>query len=128
MNSKKEYQKLWARDYRKSTSGRSTQLLQSAKFRARKKGGIVTIDKKWIDQKLENGFCELSGIAFNLKPNGRRRADAFAPSLDRIDSNNPNYTPENTRLVLHSLNMAIGEYGISNLLYIVREMAQKQGL
>ena len=39
-------------------------------------------------------------------------------TLDRIDNSNRDYTPENTRVVLHSVNSALNEYGVQHLLML----------
>ena len=60
-----------------------------------------TLTVEWIEQRLLQGVCEVTGIAFERK--GDRRP--FMPSIDRIDSSK-GYTPENCRVVLWIINAA----------------------
>jgi hypothetical protein len=70
----------------------------------RKKGGECTITTEWILEKLRKGVCEASYPPLKLVFDTPRHP--LSPSLDRIDSSNPSYTPENTRLVANQINMA----------------------
>jgi hypothetical protein len=69
--------------------------------RAKKKGMECTITLEWVQQKLLDGVCEVTGIAFVT---GSLR-HPFQPSIDRIDSSKP-YTPDNCRVVLWIINTA----------------------
>ena len=60
-----------------------------------------TLTVEWIEQRLLQGVCEVTGIAFEMK--GDRRP--FMPSIDRIDSGK-GYTPDNCRVVLWIINAA----------------------
>jgi hypothetical protein len=57
------------------------------------------------------GRCMLTGLPFRETPVGSGRARRpFAPSLDRIDSNQP-YSRRNCRLVLQAVNFALNAWG-----------------
>ena len=56
------------RNMRLTPKGRAHKLLLAAQRRAKDFGGKVTIDDDWISKKIENGFCELSGLPFDLSP------------------------------------------------------------
>lgn len=94
----------------------ATTLLSCAKGRCRgtaykiKRGkpptnGIVTITKEWIQERIEHGICEATGDVLTTEPNKDNTA-----SLDRIDPKNPNYTPENARIVTWQFNNMKGAY------------------
>ena len=106
-------------DYKKksrlSPEGRAIQLLGNAKRRAEKNNAIVSINKEWVQKKLEAGICELTGIPFNFSTQKTHSKNPYSPSLDRIDSTNKNYTFENTRVVLTCVNEALNEYGLETL-------------
>ena len=78
------------------------EMLGSARKRARKKGGVVTITVKWVKDILKLGRCQGSSPPLQLEV--RTASGPFSPSLDRIDSRNPSYTPENTRVVCWCIN------------------------
>lgn len=96
----------------------AARLLASARARALKQGGTVTIDMQWIMERLQ--VCCISGIPFELAARGR--PDARAPSLDRIDAENPNYSPENTRVVLWQVNAALNRFSDRESLPILRAL------
>ena len=103
---------------RATARGRAYVLLSNARSRAKRHGASVTIDVDWITQRIERGTCALTGLPFSLRATEEHSAHPFAPSLDRIDNNCKDYTPANTRLVLHSVNSALNEYGVEHLLMI----------
>lgn len=114
--------------YSQTTRGRAVILFNKIKNRCISKNkGIVSIDVDWIEQKIKNGVCELSGLPFDLAPNNQFHRNPNSPSLDRIDNSNRDYSPENTRVVLTSLNGAINEYGLEHFLKTAIAVLHKQG-
>jgi hypothetical protein len=103
---------------RARAKGRAHVLLNNAKYRARKTGALVTITHAWIVERIERGRCALCGLPFDLSPSPAGSAHPYAPSLDRIDNSVRDYTPENTRVVLHSINTALNQYGVGHLLML----------
>lgn len=91
-------------------AGRATDLLANAKMRSAAKGLICTLDAKWIKDKLADG-CELTGFPFDLET-GRSigRFNPYSPSIDRIIPGG-NYTPENCRMVIMAINVAMNAWG-----------------
>ena len=113
----------WCKDCKKShdanrlldPKSRSSFLYNAAKHRAIRFGGALSITPEWIESKILLGKCELTGLPFDLQPMTKNHVNPFAPSLDRIDSNNRDYSPENTRVVLAAVNAALNEWGIETL-------------
>lgn len=90
---------------------RDLAMFRSAMGRAKTRGWDFTITRSWLRQKLEFGVCEATGLAFaNGDYKGAGHADPFSASLDRRDSTK-GYTPENCRLILWGLNMALSQWG-----------------
>ena len=93
-------------------------LWRAAKKRALSKKREFTITPEHVRSLGESsGYtCALTGIPFDFSPLDRKREKRrpFAPSLDRIDPNQ-GYTPENTRLVLVIVNLAMNEFGEDTL-------------
>lgn len=98
-----------------TTDGRAGYMLRAAKSRALKNKAVCTIDMAWVSQKINQGYCELTGLAFDLNYAADTSKNPYAPSLDRIDSKNKNYTPENTRVVLLAVNCALSEFGLETI-------------
>lgn len=121
----------WCKDCKKLHDGkrflvpkeRATFLLRSAKQRTIKHGGSINITVEWVESKIIKGVCEVTGIPFDLSPSNFKRMNPFAPSLDRIDSRNRDYSETNTRVVLASVNVALGEWGLD----VMRPIFKKLG-
>ena len=114
-----QYNHNYRKSYKTHIIGRARTLLGSARRRAKQRNGIVSIDMDWIVEILEKGTCQLSGLPFDFDQNTKIYSRSpYVPSLDRIDINNPNYTPENTRVILWCINGAILEYGLEHLLMV----------
>jgi hypothetical protein len=101
-------------------------LLRNAKRRADLKQGIVELDLTWAEEKLNIGVCELTKLPFDFSAINTHSANLYAPSLDRIDSKNPNYTKANTRVVLWGVNRALGENTLLEILPILKAMIENQ--
>jgi len=110
---------------RATARGRAAFLVKSAKERERPKGNQVTLSVEEITKKIEKGYCELTGLPFDLFPSTTHHHNPYAPSLDRIDSSNREYSPQNTRVVLTSVNVALGQYGEQIMLPILKAMVNK---
>lgn len=114
--------------YSQTTRGRAVILYNKIKNRCRNRNkGIVSIDVNWIEQKIKTGICELSGLPFDLAPTDKFSRNPNSPSLDRINNLNKDYSPENTRIILTSLNGAINEYGLEHFLKTSIAVINKQG-
>jgi len=103
---------------------RSKFLINSAKSRTKRFGGSITISVEWIESKIASGVCEVTGIPFDLNPSNFKRMNPFAPSLDRIDSTNRDYSETNTRVVLASVNVALGEWGLEVMKPIFKKLGE----
>jgi hypothetical protein len=75
--------------------------LNQCKHNAKQRGLEFSLTLKWVEQRLQSGVCEVTGIAF-VRGTSRH---PFLPSIDRIDSDK-GYTPENCRVVLWIINAA----------------------
>lgn len=100
----------------------ASDLLGKCKKRAVKHKATVTIDYKWVHDRLLVGACEITGLPLEFKSRGTGRVHNRAPSIDRIDSGNRNYTPENSRLVCAQVNVALGPWNSSESLPVLRAL------
>lgn len=92
--------------YRKNVARR---LWYGARGRAKSAGLEFSLSLEWIQAKLDGGKCEGTGLPF-VASEKKGRCAPFSPSIDRRDSGK-GYTPENCRMILWALNMALSEWG-----------------
>ena len=89
-----------------------------SRCKRRKKGVVEGLTKEWFVERLK-GTCALTNLPFVFEP-----GSAYAPSLDRIDSTNPNYTPDNCRIVLFLVNCALNKYGETTAFPILKALVK----
>ena len=108
--------------YMATPEGRAQQLLGSAKHRYY--GCDLEITKEWLVKKLKKGTCEFTGLPFDFGPplNGFSK-NPYSPSLDRINSKDKSYSPENVRVVLSLVNLALNEFGEEVAAPVIKAMA-----
>ena len=104
-------------------AGVAQRLLDTAKRRCKKSGGSVTISRQWIEQGIQMG-CEETGLPFCIGSKGSGSINNRAPSLDRIDSSNPDYCTSNTRVVCYQVNIAKSNFSDTECLEILFPMVQ----
>lgn len=107
-----------------SMERRALSLLCAARKRARRNKAVLSINKAWVMEKLTQGKCELTGISFSFENSTPFFIDPYAPSIDRIDAKNLNYSPSNSRVVLTSVNSALGQWGTDTMLPILEKLVQ----
>jgi hypothetical protein len=107
----------------RTLEGVAQRLLDTAKSRCKKKGGSVTITRQWIEQGIQRG-CEETGLQFCIGTKGTKSMNNRAPSLDRIDSSNPDYSIENTRVVCYQVNIAKSNFSDAECYEILFPMVQ----
>jgi hypothetical protein len=100
--------------------GRSRRLLWRAHRVSKENGWHCDLDLAWILERMENGFCEITGVKFVLD-GGPKHPNA--PSLDRTDSTKP-YIKENVKLTTWIYNQAKNEYSHLELVGLARVMMQ----
>lgn len=112
-------QKHRSRKWKSTPRGKAHCLIRDAKDR-----GKVSITPEWLTKKLEAGVCELTGLPFDLSSGGKNIPKLFAPSLDKINAKNKNYSYKNTRVVLFAVNCALGSFGEKEILPILEAMVK----
>lgn len=103
------------RRYWKSPKGRAGYLLISAKQRSKN----VTITKQWIQERLDRGICEVTGLPFILVSDAIK--NPWSPSLDQIRPGQ-GYTPENTQVVVWIYNVAKGSWAHEDVLTLAESL------
>jgi len=95
-------------------------LTSDAKQRAKTRTLPFSLDWREIQEKIDLGICEVTGIAFTLE--GVKAWNA--PSLDQI-APGAGYTKLNTRVVLYCLNIMAGTWGVPQILEIAEAIKRK---
>jgi hypothetical protein len=90
-------------------------VLQKAKERANANNAEFDLTEDWIWSRFETGKCEATGISFSFDQTDDERRNPFAPSVDRIDNNNKNYTMDNCRLVVSAFNIMRADWSDETL-------------
>lgn len=103
----------WQENIDKAIARRTSwvgQMYQRAKDRARRRELPFTLSfERFVDVLRRcNGYCEVSGIAFDF--HDQARIAPFAPSLDRVEAAR-GYTNGNIRIVCNCVNAALGNWG-----------------
>ena len=107
--------------YTCTPNGIAKRLLDLANRRAKEKQLICTLTRKWIRDKIEMGFCEVSGLPFTLNI----KRGPFTPSLDKIDPLK-DYTEDNVQVVACIYNFAKSNYNHSDVLTLAKALLEKQ--
>jgi hypothetical protein len=100
--------------------------VKHAKARAIAKGIECSITAEEIAERIEAGVCEMTGLAFSLRPTRLNVHDPFSPSLDRHDRSK-GYTPTNTRVVVNAFNVAKGQWPLATFEAIARAYLARRG-
>lgn len=106
-----------SRAFYSSISGRAKTLMKGVERRSKIKGWEIGIDVEFIQSRIEAGFCEVTGLPFDMnKPVGSKK-NSYAPSIDRIDSGRP-YSRDNSRVVIWQFNMMKAEMSDGELVLL----------
>ena len=100
----KEKEQARSREYQRSNRARS--LLGRAEHRAFHKQLEIDLDIEWIQEALDDGYCQVTNIPFSITPGPR---GPWTPSLDRTDSPK-GYTKDNCKVVCWIYNAAKSEF------------------
>jgi len=96
--------------YRNKIETRAKELLNMAKFNAKKKNVPFDLDYEWVFENLQKGVCQMTGLKFILEPLPKGRQNPYTASLDRITPE-LGYVKSNVRMILWALNAAFNSYG-----------------
>jgi hypothetical protein len=105
---------------------RAQRLYGNAQKRAKENGWPVPdFGSVWIEQKIKNGVCEVTGIPFDLitqVSDSVHAKNPWVPSLDRIDSSMP-YTQSNVHVVVYMYNVCKAEFAHSDVAKFCKAVA-----
>lgn len=120
-----EYSKNWQTRKKATLRGRMSQLLSAAKSRASRSGIPFDLTEDYLTElwETQNGKCAVSDLPFSQRKSKWFR-DPYNPSLDKI---NPQlgYVEGNIRFVLEAVNAALNEWGLEEVLPILKAVLRK---
>ena len=91
-------------------------LLGSATYRAKKKGLEFDLTLDWIKERIDKGFCEVTGMAFGAAHT------PTTPSIDRRD-NSKGYTKDNVQITTWMYNMSKGVFTHADVMEMVKHLS-----
>lgn len=86
----------------------------------------ITLDQFGVLVNRAGGRCQVTGIPFEYPLREKGSRNPFAASIDRVDSTR-GYSPDNVRLVISVLNLAMNEWGIGPVLRMAEALTGKRG-
>lgn len=100
---------------------RATHLISSIRIKCREQGLEFDLTKSWLQQKIEAGKCELSGLPFDMD----QKRGPMSPTVDRIDPKG-GYTMKNCRLIIWYLNRALSNLGEDFAVEVFKKVIAKR--
>jgi hypothetical protein len=95
----------------------------NAKTRAKENNCTFDITEEWIENKLINGFCEVTNLPFVITYLTGKQP--WAPSLDKIDPLK-GYTMDNTRVVVWLYNAAKNVFSDNDVLLMANALVKNK--
>jgi len=117
------------RKYFCTPKGRAYQIFNNARQRAKKRDIEFTINLAWVQDRVEAGFCQVTGLDLeikNIKQYGKEmNAQPFGPTLDR---KNPSlgYTEDNTQVVVAVYNYAKMHWSHEDVVIMASALLRKE--
>lgn len=107
---------------------RARTLVNGAKQRAKNKGIEFDLTTDWVEDRLRNGRCEVSGTNFYIKPYSSRaeytKVHPHSPSLDQIRPSG-GYTMSNVQIVCDQVNKFKGDRHVTSMVEIARNFLEE---
>jgi hypothetical protein len=119
-----EYSRERFRRYALDCRGRAIYMCNSAKTRAKDKNLPFEITVEYVQLFLEIGICQRSGFRFDMVSHNYKQRNAYAPSIDRIDSSG-GYTIDNVQIVCDMYNHGKGQHSDEEFIRFCHQVARK---
>jgi hypothetical protein len=101
-------------------------LIRGAQRRSKDTPKEVTIKGDQIAAILDSGYCQATGLPFDMDSTKFSHTSPLAPSLDRKD-NSKGYTPDNTQVVVWIYNNAKSDWGEGALNALAHALVNRIG-
>ena len=98
---------------------RAVYIVQAVRRSAKRKGVNFDISVEWVQERLDRGICEVSGIEFGFLAQDRKKL----PSIDRKDPDG-DYVESNCRMVIFGINSSIGRLGESGVARVLTRLSE----
>lgn len=83
------------------------------------------LTREWIQERLDGGVCEMSGLPFDMGSDLSFKRNQATPSIDRINPHG-GYTIDNCRMILWFLNRAMSNLGDEYSLMVFEKVLEKR--
>jgi hypothetical protein len=116
--------KMVSKNWRNKPAGRAKAMWTTAKKRAEERGWEFNLTPEWIQERLEAGFCQATGLPIELSSEEPFKGGHFrpwTPSLDRTDCTK-GYTMDNVKVVCWMYNQAKGVATHSDVLRLAEAL------
>jgi hypothetical protein len=108
---------------------RAQRLMGNATKRAKTMGWPKPdFNTDYIYKKIKEGYCEVTGIKFDLETEVRKSVHAknpWVPSIDRIDSSKP-YLKDNIKIVIFMYNVCKAEFSHEDVITFCKAVKLKE--
>jgi len=108
---------------------RAQRLMGNASKRAKTMGWPKPdFDTEYIYKKIKQGYCEVTGIKFDLETEVRKSVHAknpWVPSIDRTDSSKP-YLKNNIKIVIFMYNVCKSEFTHEDVIVFCKAVKEKE--
>ena len=105
---------------------RAQRLYGNAQKRAKQNGWPAPdFGSSWIEERILEGACEVTGIPFDLTSHSSPTSHAknpWVPSIDRVDNAKP-YSRDNVQIVVYMYNMCKAEFSHKDVVKFCRAVA-----
>ena len=112
----------WAMRRRGDPVKRAVTMWRGARDRALARGLEFTITQERVLYALNLGFCEVTGLQFELRSGGHFDRNALGPTIDRIDSKR-GYTEDNVQIVCLIYNLAKSNWNHDEVMLMVEALS-----
>lgn len=103
-------------------TNRAKYMWLAVRSEAKRKGVKFDLTVEWFDSRINAGTCEMSGLPFHFDKPGHPNT----PSVDRRAAGG-HYVQANCRMILRSLNWALGHWGEDYICSLFKAVIERKG-
>lgn len=104
-----------------------SRLLANARHRAAERGWECNLTGPWIAERIAKGFCEVTGLPFDVSRGSPKSQNPFRPSIDRKDIS-LGYTQSNCQVVIWAYNSAKATWDHDIVMLMAKALVERSKL